>query len=202
MATHSSTLAWRIPWREKPGRLQSMGSQFTFTFHPQVITLTFMVFQYPSASVVNNILNKSIAVGGITTAMKLNMPRQCIKKQRHHFADKGPYSQSYGFSSSHVWMWELNYKVGWVLKNWCFPIVVLEKILESPLDSKEIKAVNPKRNHLWKFTGKTGAEAEAPILCPPEKNSWLWKIPWCWEKLRARGERGNRGWDGWMASLT
>ena len=107
-----------------------------------------------------------------------------------------------GFSSSHVWMWELNYKKGWVLKNWCFPIVVLEKILESPLDSKEIKPVNPKRNQLWKFTGKTGAEAEAPIFCPPEKNSWLWKIPWCWEKLRARGKRGNRGWDVWMASLT
>ena len=73
-------------------------------------------------------------------------PSQCIKKQRHHFADKDPYSQSYGFSSSHVWMWELNHKEGWALKNWCFQIVVLEKTLESLLDCKEIKPVNPKEN--------------------------------------------------------
>ena len=73
-------------------------------------------------------------------------PRQHIKKQRHHFADKGPYSQSYGFSSSHVWMWELDYKEGLALKNWCFWTVVLEETLESPLDSKEIKPINPNGN--------------------------------------------------------
>ena len=72
--------------------------------------------------------------------------RQCIKKQRHYFANKGPYSQSYGFSNSHVWMWELDHKEGWVLKNWCFQTVVLEKTLENPLDYKEIKPVNPKGN--------------------------------------------------------
>jgi len=78
-------------------------------------------------------------------------PRQCIKKQRHYFANKGLYSQSYGFSSSHVWMWELDHKEGWVPKNWCFWTVALEKILESALDCKEIKAVNPKGNQSWIF---------------------------------------------------
>ena len=77
--------------------------------------------------------------------------RQHIKKQRHNFDDKGLYSQSYGFSSSHVWMWELDYKESWVLKNWCFWTVVLEKTLESPLDCKEIKAFNPKGNQSWIF---------------------------------------------------
>ena len=88
-------------------------------------------------------------------------PRQCIKKLRHQFADKGLYSQSYSFSSSHVWMWELNHKESWVLKNWCFWSVVLEKILESPLDCK-IKPVNAKGNQSWIFIGRT--DNEAPIL--------------------------------------
>ena len=91
-------------------------------------------------------------------------PRQHIKKQKHYFADKGPYSQSYGFSSSHVWMWELDHKEGWVPKNWCFQTVVLEKILESSLDGKEVKPVNPKGNQSLIFIGTTDAEAEAPIL--------------------------------------
>ena len=97
--------------------------------------------------------------------------RHCIKKQRHHFANKGPYSQSYGFSSSHVWMWD--YKEVWVLKNWCFWTVVLEKTLASPLDCREIKLVNPRRNQLWIFIGRTDAEAETPILWPPDAKSWL-----------------------------
>ena len=88
--------------------------------------------------------------------------RQCIKKQRDHFADKVPYSQSYGFSSSHVSMWELNHKEGWVQKNWCFWTVVLKKTFESPFDCKKIKAVNPTGNQPWIFTGMT--DAEAPIL--------------------------------------
>ena len=98
-------------------------------------------------------------------------PRQCIKKQRHHFADKSPFSQSYGFSSSHVWMWELDHKEGWVLKNWCFLTVLLEKTLESPVDCKEIKSVNLKGNHFWIFIGRT--DAEAPILWLPDAKSWL-----------------------------
>ena len=96
-----------------------------------------------------------------------------IKKQRRHFADKGPYTQSYDFSSSHVWMWELDHKEGWVPKNWCFWNDVLEKTLESPLDSKEIKWVSPKGNQPWIFVGRTDAKAEAPILWPPDVKSWF-----------------------------
>ena len=100
-------------------------------------------------------------------------PRQHIKKQRHHFANKGPSSQSYGFSSSHVWMWELDHKEGWVLKNWYFGTVVLEKTLESPLDSKEIQPIHPKGNQPWIFIGRTDGEAEVPILWTPDAKSWL-----------------------------
>ena len=101
-----------------------------------------------------------------------------ILKSRHYFADKGPCSQSYGFSSSHVWMWELDHKESWAPKNWCFWTVVLEKTLESPLDCKKIKPVNPKLNQSWIFTGRTEAEAETPILWPPDaKNCLLGKDP-------------------------
>ena len=87
-------------------------------------------------------------------------------------------SQSYGFSSSHVWMWELNYKEGWVLNNWCFQIVVLEKTLESPLGYKEIQPVHPKGDQSWIFIGRTDVEAETPIFWPPDAKSWLiWKDP-------------------------
>ena len=96
-----------------------------------------------------------------------------IKKQKHHFADKIPYSQSYGFPSSHVWMWELDHKKERVPKNCCFWTVVLEKTLESPLDCKEIKPVNPKGNQPWIFIGRTDAEAEASILWPPDDRSQL-----------------------------
>ena len=100
--------------------------------------------------------------------------RRHIKKQRYYFANKGPSSQSYGFSSSHVWMWELDYKESWALKNWCFWIVVLEKTLESPLDCKEVQPVNPKGI----FIGRTDAEAEIPILWPLDAKNWLiWKDP-------------------------
>ena len=98
-------------------------------------------------------------------------PRKHIKKQRCQFADKGSYSQSYGFSSNHVWMWELNHKEGWALKNWCFWTVMLEKTLESPLDSKEIKPVNSKESQPWIFTGRT--DTEAPILWPSDVQSQL-----------------------------
>ena len=87
-----------------------------------------------------------------------------VYMQRYYFAVKGPSSQSYGFSSSHLWMWELDHKENWALKNWCFWTVVLEKTLESPLDCKEIKPVHPKGNQSWMFIGRTDAEAEAPIL--------------------------------------
>ena len=102
-----------------------------------------------------------------------DQPRQHMKKQRHYFTNKGPSSQIYVFSSSHVWMWELDYKESWVLKNWCFWTVVLEKTLKSPLDCKEIQPVHPKGDQSWVFIGRTDAEAETPILWPPHAKSWL-----------------------------
>ena len=93
--------------------------------------------------------------------------------QVNHFANKSPYSQSYGFPSSHVRMWELDHKEGWVPKNWCFRTVLLEKTLVSPLDSKEIKSIHPKGNQPWIFIGRTDAEAEVPILWPPDEKSQL-----------------------------
>ena len=96
-----------------------------------------------------------------------------ILKSRHYFATKGPSSQGYGFSSSCVWMWELDYKESWAPKNWCFWTVVLEKILESPLDCKEIQPVYPKGNQSWIFIGRTDAESETPILGPPDVKNWL-----------------------------
>ena len=119
----------------------------------------------------------------VTAAMKLKMfaswkksydkPWQNIKEQRHYFANKSPYSQTYGFSSSHVWMGELDYKEIWVPKNWCFWTVVLEKTLESPLECKDIQPVHPKGNQYWIFIGRTDAEAEAPICWLPDVKSWL-----------------------------
>ena len=103
-------------------------------------------------------------------------PRQCIKKQRPHFVDKGLYSQSYDFSSSHVWMWELYHKEGWAPKNWWLQIAVLEKALRSPLDCKEIKSVKPKRNQSAVFTGRTDAEAKTSILWPPDVKRELTRI--------------------------
>ena len=100
-------------------------------------------------------------------------PRQCIKKQRHHFANKDLSSQSYGFSISHVWMWELDYKESWAPNNCGFWTVVLEKTLESPLDCKEIQPVNSKRSQSWTFIGRLDAEAETPILWPPDEKKLL-----------------------------
>ena len=123
----------------------------------------------------------------MTAAMKLkdtcsleesyDQHRQRIKKQRHYFANKDLSSQGYGFSSSHVWMWELDCEESWAPKNWCFWTVVLEKTLESPLDYKEIQPVHPK-DQSWVFVVRTDVEAETPILRPPDVKSWLiWKDP-------------------------
>ena len=101
-----------------------------------------------------------------------------ILKKRHYFDNEGPSSQGYGFSSSHVGMWELDCKESWVPKNWCFWTVVLEKTLERPLDCKEIQPVHPKGNQSWIFIGRTDAEAETPILWPTDAKSWhIWKDP-------------------------
>ena len=107
-----------------------------------------------------------------------DQPRQHIKKQRHYLVNRGLSSQGYGFSSCHVWKWELEYKENWALKNWCFWTVVLEKTLESPLDCREIQPVHPEVDESWMFTGRTDAEAETPVLWPPNAKSWLiWKDP-------------------------
>ena len=124
-------------------------------------------------------------------------PRQGMKKQRHHLANKGPYSHSCGFSSSQVWMWELDYKESWAPKNWCFWTVVLEKTLASPLDCKEIQPVHPKGNQSWIFIGRT--DAKAPILWPPDVKSWpIRKDPdagkdWRWEE-KGKTEDEMVGW--------
>ena len=124
-----------------------------------------------------------------------------VLKKKISLANKGPYVQSYGFSSSHVWMWELDHKESWMLKNWCFPFVVLKKTLESPMDSKEIKSINPKGNQPWILIERNDAKVEAPILWPPDvKIQLIGKRLWCWERLRAGGEEGGRRWYVWVAS--
>ena len=132
-----------------------------------------------------------------------DQPRQHIKKQRHYFASKCPSSQRYGFSSSHVWMWELDYKESWVPKNWCFWTVVLKKTLESPLDCKEIQPVLPKGHQSWIFIERSDAEAETPILWPPDAKNWLTgKDPdagkdWRQEE-KAMTEDEMVGWHHWL----
>ena len=132
-------------------------------------------------------------------------PRQHIKKQRHYyFANKGPSSQGYGFSISHIWMWELDYKENWALKNWCFWTVVLDKTLESPLDCKEIQPVHHKGDQSWVFIRRTDDEAEIPILWPPDaKSRIIWKDPdagkyWGEEK---RGQQRRRWFYGITKSM-
>ena len=126
-----------------------------------------------------------------------------VLKSRHHLAYKGLYSQSYVFfQCSCTDIWVLNQREGWVPNNWCFWIVLLEKTLQSPLDSNKIKPVNPKRNQPWVFIGRTVAEAEVPILWPPDVKSLLiGKDPKCWERLRAKGEEG---WQRtrWLENIT
>ena len=102
-----------------------------------------------------------------------DQPRYHIQKQRHYFANKGLSSQGYSFSSGHVWMWELDCEEGWVLKNWCFWAVVLEKTLESPLDCNEIQPVHSEGDQSWVFIGRTDAKAETPVLWLPHGKSWL-----------------------------
>ena len=135
-----------------------------------------------------------------------NQPRQHNKKQRPYFTNKGPSSQSHDFSSSHVWMWELDHKESWVQKNWCFWTVLLQKTLKNPTDSKEVKSVNSKGNQSWIFIGRTAAEAEAPIIWPPDAKSWLTrKYPdvgkdWRQEE-KGMTEDEMVGWRHWLDGL-
>ena len=181
MATHFSIHAQRIPWTEEPGGLQSLGLQRVRH-------------------------DKRLSTYARTTHQEArDKPRQHIKKQRYHFSEKGPYSQSYGFSSGLVWMWELDCEEGWAPKNWCIWTVVLEKTLESPLDCKDFKPVSLKGSQSWIFIGRTDAEAETPILWPPDAKNWLiWKDPdtgkdWRWER---RGWQRMRWLDGITDSMT
>ena len=126
-----------------------------------------------------------------------------IKKQRHYSASKGLSSQGCGFSSGHLWMWELDYKESWALKNWCFWTVVLEKTLESPLDCKEIQPVHPKGDQSWVFIGRTDVEAETPVLWPPHAKSWLSGKDPDAEKDWGQEEKGMTedemvGWHHWL----
>ena len=127
-----------------------------------------------------------------------DQPGQHVKKQRHCFANKGPSGQSYGFPSSHVWMWELDYKESWVRKNWCFWTVVLEKTLESPLDCKRLnqsilKEISPEYS-------LKGLRLKFQYFGHWCKELTHWGRPRCWERLKAGRERDDRGWKGWMAS--
>ena len=127
-----------------------------------------------------------------------------LKKQRHYFANKGPSSQSYGFSSSHIWMWEFNYKESWASKSWCFWTVVLEKTLESSLDWKEIQPIHPKGNQFLIFIGRIDAEAEALIFWLPDAKSWLiWKDPDAGKdsKPEEKGQQRMRWLDGITGSM-
>ena len=126
----------------------------------------------PPGSSVHGIFQARVLEWG-AIAFSNDKSRQHIKKQNYYFASRGLSSQSYGFSSGHVWMWELDYKESWAPKNWWFWTVELEKTLESLFDSREIKPVNPKGNQPWKFIGRADAEAEAPIFWPPDVNSPL-----------------------------
>ena len=137
-----------------------------------------------------------------------DQPRQHIQKQKRYFANKGLSSQGYGFSSSHIWMWELGYKESWkkkkeswAPKNWCFWTVVLEKTLESPLDCKEIQPVHPKGNQSCVFIGSTAVEAETPRFWPPDVKNWL-----IWKNLMLGKIEGRRrkGWKRmrWLDGIT
>ena len=167
-------------------------------------------------TVADFILGSPKSLQMVSAAMKLkdayslegsyDQPRQHIKKQRRYFANKDPSSQGYGFSSSHIWMWELDYKESWLPKNWCFWTVVLEKALESPLDCKEIQPVHPKGDQSWVFIGRNDAKAETPILWPPHAKSWLiGKDPdagrdWGQEE-KGMTENEMAGWHHWLDGL-
>ena len=131
-----------------------------------------------------------------------NQPRQYIKKQRHYLANKHPSSQCYGFSSIHVWMWDLDHKENWVPKNWCFWTVALGKTFESLWTARRsnqtiLKEISPDIH--WKDSCYSWSPNNLATSCEELTH---WKRPWFWEGLRAGGEGDDRGWDGWMASPT
>ena len=188
MAPPSSTLAWKIPWMEEPGKLQSMGSlRVRHNWATSLSLFTFMHWRRKWQPLQFSCLENPrdggawwAAVSGVAQSWTLlkrlsSSSRQHIKEQRHYFVNKGPSSQGYGFFSRHVWMREVTYKDSWV-QNWCFWTVVLEKTLESHLDSKEIQLVHSKGNQSWMLIGRTDVKAETPVCWPPDAKSGLvWK---------------------------
>ena len=220
MVTHSSMVAWRA-WTEDSGGLQSMGlkrvghNQATkhstdMETRERVTGFLFLGSKITadgdcSHEIKRHLLPGRKAMTNIDSVLKsrdITLPTK-VHLVKHYFADKGPYSQSCGFSSSHVRMWELDYKKSWVLKNWCFLTVMLENTLESSLNCKEIKLVNPKRNQSWIFIGSenTHWSWSSNDLATWCEELTHWKRPWCWERLKAGGEGDDRGWDGWIESL-
>ena len=165
METHSSILAWRIAWTKELVAYSPRGRRVG---HDWVTHTTTM----PSHSDYLKLRLLSETQSQLSNLYFIWQPYQCIKKQRHYFANKGPYSQSYGVSSSHVWMWEVDPKKDWALKH-CFQSVVLEKTLVSPLDCKKLKPVHPKESQPWIFTGRTDMEADTLILWPSDVKGWL-----------------------------
>ena len=202
MAPHSSTLAWKIPWMEEPGRPQSMGSLRVGQDSATSLScigegngnpLQCSCLENPrdggaSWAAIYGVAQSRTRLKWLSSSSSSS--RQLIKKQRHYFANKGPSSQSYDFSSSHVCMWELDYKESWVPKNWWFWTVVLEKTLESPLDYKVIQWVHPKGKQSWVFIGRTDAEAETPVLWPPNVKNWLTRKTLMLGKIEGGRRRG------------
>ena len=131
-----------------------------------------------------------------------DQPRYHIKKQRHYFVNKGPSSQGYGLSSSDVWMWEVDCEESWAPKNWCFWTVMLERTLESPLDCKKIQPVLPRGAQSWVFIGRTDVEAETPYFGHLMWRADSFEKTLMLGKIEGRRRRNDKGWDGWMASLT
>ena len=163
------------PW-DSPGKNTGVGCHFLFQCR-KVKSESEVAQSCPTLCNPMNCGLPGSSIHGIFQARVLEWGaiRQHIKKQRHYFVNKGLSSQGFGFSSGHVWMWELDYKKSWVQKNWCFWTVVLDKTLESPL---EIQPVHPKGDQSWVFIGRTDVEAETPILWPPDAKSLLvWKDP-------------------------
>ena len=171
MATHSTVLAQRIPGTAEPGGLPSMGSHRVR--HDW----------------------SDLAAG------KLWQTGQCVEKQRHYFADKGPYSKGYGLPSGHVWLWKLDRKEGRMQNYWFLQTVVLEKAPESHLDSKEIKAVHPKGYQPWILIGMTDAEAEAPVFWSSDVNSQLLEKSLILGKIEGRRRRGHQRMR-WLDGIT
>ena len=175
--TRTSTIQEKEHWHQRAGRLWD---EYWFCISPSHVPVTVLdqhVFRYFLLT---------------------------LEKQRYYFVNKGPSSQGYGFSSGHVWIWELDYKESWAQKNWCFWTVVLEKTLESTLDCKKLQPVHPKGDQSWVFIGRTDVEAATPILWPPDVKSWLiWEDPdagkdWGQEK-KGTTEDEMAAWHHWLS---